>query len=154
MSMKRAYVRSHKAYYGPSNEFDTPEVLIGCYDTDGNIQGEIKVVWCKANGANSGYRAQINVDEAQWHLINSLSDLFFVLQEMDCREIDEETFCEILNQIDIYDVTEYEKGKPATDLSKVKVKAVFDLYNFLIVVSFGLAVAAVLVTVIEHFFKP
>jgi len=111
-NFKRAYIRDSKAYYAKALP-DRIAITIQLYNQDGSYESEFIIRWHKLNKILA---ARLECFEDTWKQISYFKDLFDKMAEVEGQLIQEQEFCELLDSLEIIDITEYEKGKPKNKL--------------------------------------
>ena len=104
----RGYYRYSKAYYAKPE--DRISVMVGMYHPDGGTSGEFEFEWYYLSGSLC---ARLNSFEDSWSALSKFQDLLDIMADIDSECIQEPEFCEILDKLDIKDLTSYYPEHPS-----------------------------------------
>lgn len=108
-ALKKGYHRSSKAWYADVTE--NVKVVVGVYYEDGGTAGEFTVEWVHLYNKNNNpqFVPVLKVFDDAWGLLSEFKGLMEALGEVNNQNISEEDFCNILDNLEFEDLTEYER---------------------------------------------
>ena len=101
---KRCYIRSSKAWY--NNVVEEIEIMVGIYYDEGGTSGEFRFRWTEIG--NKLVPKLVCYDDS-WNALSLFRDLLDKMAEIDDENITEPEFSKILDELGIFDKTEYEQ---------------------------------------------
>jgi len=108
---KRAYVRHSKAWYAKT--YEEVSISIGMYHPYGGTSGEFMIVWDQIDRYAI---PQLRAYDDSWSALLKFNDLLEKMGEIDDKNVSESEFCMILNELNIIDITDYERGNETNKL--------------------------------------
>ena len=102
--VRREFTRSSKTWYHDARR-DKVEIYIGLYPEEDGIHGEFEVEWYPLDNR---LVPRLNAFDDAWKVLPYFQDLLDKLAEIDSKNVSEEDFAEMLIELGIVDITQYE----------------------------------------------